>query len=184
MSRINPVDYTTAGVHARELLDAVESALGATPNMTTSMARSAVLEGWLGLYGALRKGAIGGADGERIALGVAEANECSYCLSAHAYLAANVARLDADEIERARRFDSSDAKSAAILAFASAVVDTKGAVSDSDVRAARAAGLSDAELGDIVGHVAINVLTNYFNKAFEVDVDFPVVEPKREAWAA
>ena len=95
-----------------------------------------------------------------------------------------MARLDAVEIERARRFDSSHAKSAAILAFAGAVVETKGAVSDGDIRAARAAGLSDAELGDIVGHVAINVLTNYFNKAFEVDVDFPVVEPQREASAA
>jgi uncharacterized peroxidase-related enzyme len=184
MARINPVDHTTAEVHTKELLDVVKSALGATPNMTTTMARSAVLEGWLGLFGALRKGAIGGADGERIALGVAEANECSYCLSAHTYLAANVARLDADEIERARRFDSSDAKSAAILAFAGAVLDTKGAVSDSDIGAARAAGLSDAELGDIVGHVAINVLTNYFNKTFEVDVDFPVVKPQREASAA
>jgi uncharacterized peroxidase-related enzyme len=180
MARINPVDYETAGGQAKELLDVVKSALGATPNMTTSMARSAVLEGWLGLFGALRKGAIGGADGERIALGVAEANECSYCLSAHAYLAANVARLDADEIERARRF----AKSAAILAFAAAVVETKGAVNDDDIEAARAAGLSDTQLGDIVGHVAINVLTNYFNKAFEVDVDFPVIEPRRAASAA
>jgi uncharacterized peroxidase-related enzyme len=184
MARINPVDYETAGGQAKELLDVVKSALGATPNMTTSMARSAVLEGWLGLFGALRKGAIGGADGERIALGVAEANECSYCLSAHAYLAANVARLDADEIERARRFDSSHAKSAAILAFAAAAVETKGAVNDDDIEAARAAGLSDAQLGDIVGHVAINVLTNYFNKAFEVDVDFPVIEPRRAASAA
>jgi uncharacterized peroxidase-related enzyme len=184
MARIDPVDYETAEGQAKDLLDDVKSALGATPNMTTTMARSAVLEGWLGLSGALRTGTVGGADGERIALGVAEANECSYCLSAHSYLASNVARLDPDEVERARRFDSSNAKSAAILAFARAVVETKGGVGDSDVEAARAAGLSDAELSDTVGHVAVNVLTNYFNRAFEVDVDFPVVEPQREAAVA
>jgi AhpD family alkylhydroperoxidase len=184
MARINPLDYETSEGKTRQLLDEVKSALGATPNMTTTMARSAVLEGWLGLSGALRKGTIGGADGERIALGVAEANACSYCLSAHSYLADNVAGLDSDEIERARHFDSSNAKSAAILAFAKAVVETDGGVSDSEVEAARAAGLGDAELSDIVAHVAVNVLTNYFNRAFEVDVDFPVVEPEREASVA
>jgi AhpD family alkylhydroperoxidase len=178
MARINPVDYETSEGEARQLLDAVKTVLGATPNMTTTMARSAVLEGWLGLSGALRKGTIGGADGERIALGVAEANECSYCLSAHTYLAVNVAGLDSDEVERARRFESSTARSAAVLAFAKAVVETKGDVSDADIEVARAAGLGDGELSDIVGHVAVNVLTNYFNKAFEVDVDFPVVDPE------
>ena len=33
-------------------------------------------------------------------------------------------------------------------------------------------------------HVALNVLTNYFNKAFHVEVDFPVVEPQQYAAAA
>jgi uncharacterized peroxidase-related enzyme len=184
MSRIDPVEYATASGHEKELLDAVKGLLGATPNMTTTMARSTVLDGWLGLNGALRKGSIGAADGERIALAVAEANGCSYCLSAHAYLATNVVRLDDEEIHRARHFDSADPKSAAILAFARTVVATRGGVSGSDLAAARDAGLSDAELGDIVGHVAVNVLTNYFNKAFDVDVDFPVVEPHEHALAA
>lgn len=184
MTRITPVDYATASGREKDLLDVVKGLLGATPNMTTTMARSTVLDGWLGLNGALRKGSIGPADGERIALAVAEANGCSYCLSAHAYLGANVARLDDEEIHRARHFDSADPKSAAILAFARAVVATRGGVSDSDLATAREAGLSDAELSDIVGHIAVNVLTNYFNKAFDVDVDFPVVEPHEHALAA
>ena len=122
MCRITPVEYAGAEGRPKQLLDAVKASLGVTPNMTTTMARSAVLEGWLGLSGALRKGSIDGATGERIALAVAEANECCYCLSAHAYLGANVAKLDRDELERARHFDSSDPKAAAILAFAEAVV--------------------------------------------------------------
>jgi AhpD family alkylhydroperoxidase len=145
------------------------------------MARSAVLDGWLSLGRALRKGSISAANGERIALGVAEANGCAYCLSAHSYLGAHVAKLGDDELEKARQFRSSDPAAAAILAFAEAVVRTRGGVSDNDIRAARDAGLSDAELGDVVGHVAINVLTNYFNRAFGVDVDFPVVEPYEHA---
>jgi uncharacterized peroxidase-related enzyme len=181
MPRITPLDPATAQGRPKELLDTVQAALGATPNMTRTMARSAVLDGWLSLNGALRRGSIGAADGERIALAVAEANECGYCLSAHAYLGSNVAKLDADEIKRARRFASSNPKAAALLAFAEAVVRTKGGVDDADIAAARDAGLSDAELGDVVGHVAVNVLTNYFNRAFQVEVDFPVVEPSLQA---
>lgn len=184
MARITPMDHSSAEGTPKELLDAVKASLGVTPNMTTTMAHSAVLGGWLGLSGALYEGSIGAADGERIALGVAEANACVYCLSAHGYLATNVAKLSDDELERARHFGSSDPKSAAILAFAEAVVSTKGGVSDSQIEAARHAGLSDAELGDVVGHVAVNVLTNYFNKAFEVDVDFPVRELHEHATAA
>ena len=183
MPRITPVDYATSEGRPKELLDAVKASLGATPNMTTTMARSAVLDGWLSLSRALRKGSISAVNGERIALGVAEANGCAYCLSAHSYLGANVAKLDADELEKARHFESSDPNAAAILGFAEAVVSTQGGVSDNDIQAARDAGLSDAELGDVVGHVALNVLTNYFNRAFDVDVDFPVVEPHQHVTA-
>ena len=182
MARITAIDYASASGREKELLDAVKALLGATPIMTTTMAGSAVLDAWLGLSGALRRGSIRAP--ERIALGVAEANGCSYCLSAHTYLGENVAGLGGDEIERARQFASSNPKSAAILAFAQAAVSTRGGVSHSDVAAARETGLTDAELSDIVGHVALNVLTNYFNKAFDVEVDFPVVEPHHNAAAA
>jgi uncharacterized peroxidase-related enzyme len=183
MPRVIPVDPATAEGRTKELLDSVEASLGATPNMTTTMARSAVLDGWLGLSGALRRGSIRAADAERIAIAVAQANDCSYCLSAHTYLGTNVARLDGAEIERARSFESTDPKSAAILDFAEAVLRTTGGVSTEDVETAREAGLTDAELGDIVGHVAVNVLTNLFNRTFAVDVDFPVVEPRQHATA-
>lgn len=39
----------------------------------------------------------------------------------------------------------------------------------------RAAGFSDAEILDIVGHVALNVLTNFYNNVAKTEIDFPVV---------
>jgi uncharacterized peroxidase-related enzyme len=182
MSRIIPLEPDAAEGRSKELLDAVRSTLGSTPNMTKLMARSAVLDGWLGLNRALRRGSIRAADGERIALAMAEANGCSYCLSAHTHTARNLAKLDEAEIDRARRFRSSDPRSAAILAFAAAVVHNKGAVGDDELEAAREAGLSNAQLEEIVGHIALSTLTNYFNIAFDTDIDFPVVvEPALKA---
>jgi hypothetical protein len=41
------------------------------------------------------------------------------------------------------------------------------------------AGFSEAEIAEIVAHVAINVLTNYFNIAVETEIDFPVVRTQQ-----
>ena len=181
MARITAVDPATAEGRPKELLAVVERTLGRTPNSTKLMAGSTILDGWLSLGRALRRGRIGATDGERIALAVAEANGCSYCLSAHTYSATNVVKLDDAEVDRARHFESANPRSAAILAFAGAIVHNKGAIADADFTAAREAGLSEAELGDIVGHVAANTLTNYFTNAFDTEIDFPVVEPERQA---
>jgi AhpD family alkylhydroperoxidase len=184
VARIPYVDPDTASGKQKELLDAVEAKLGATPNLMKAMAGSSVLEGYLGLAGALAGGHIRPSVAERVALAVAESNECAYCLSAHSYLAEHVARIESSDIDAARRFESSDPKADAALKFADAVVRTRGDVPTQAFDAAHDAGLSDAELAEILGHVALNVLTNYFNKAFEVDVDFPLVQPHSESLAA
>jgi uncharacterized peroxidase-related enzyme len=146
--------------------------------MTRAMADSpALLKGYLDLSGALNRGVLNAATRERIALTVAQANACSYCLSAHSYLAEQLARLDQDEITAARKATASDSKTSAILTLAATVNDGRGSVTDYDLAAARAAGLTDEEIAETIGHVALNVLTNYLNKAANVDVDFPVITP-------
>ena len=41
----------------------------------------------------------------------------------------------------------------------------------------RQAGYSDAQIVEIVLNVAFNVVTNYVNEAFQIDIDFPRVAP-------
>jgi AhpD family alkylhydroperoxidase len=183
MARIHVLDPAEADGRAKELLDSVQAKLGATPNSMKAMAGSAVLEGYLGLSSALASGSVRPAIVERIALAVAETNGCSYCLSAHSYVAEHVLKIPADEIKRARTYRSNDATAQAALRFAAAVLRGRGAVSAEEFDAARAAGLTDAELAELVAHVALNVLTNFFNHAFEIDIDFPVVAPGLRAAA-
>lgn len=185
MQRIPAVDPATADEKVKPLLDGVQRKLGVTPNMMRTMAQSsAMLEGYLNLSGALAKGSISGPVAELIALDVAEANSCSYCLSAHAYLAENVAKLDDGEIASARHADSTDPKVAAALVFARQVNEERGQVTDEQLEAVRAAGYDSEAITEIIGHVALNVLTNYFNKAAGVEVDFPVILPADEEVAA
>lgn len=184
MSRISPVDYATASGRQKELLGHGQGGAGRDPEHDDD---HGPLGGPRGVAQLQRRAPEGldsrrrrradrtrGGRGQRLLV-----------LPLRAQLPRlNVAGLDDGEIARARRFQSADPKSAAILAFAQAIVSNRGSVSDSHVAAAREAGLTDAELSDIVGHVAINVLTNYFNKAFDVGGDFPVVEPQQYAAAA
>lgn len=158
------------------LLDAVHKQLGVVPNLMKVVGNSpAALEGYLSLSGALAKGTIGAKTGERIALAVAELNGCAYCLSAHSYLASHLAKLDASEIDSNRHGRSNDPKAAAAVHFASQVVTSRGHVSDADVAAVKVAGFSNAEVIEIVLHVALNTLTNYVNEVAKTEIDFPVV---------
>jgi uncharacterized peroxidase-related enzyme len=179
MSRIPiPASIETSPAASQPLLEAVRKQLGSAPNLFRIVGNSpAGLEGYLGLNGALGKGRLDVRTRNRIALTVAEENGCAYCLSAHTYLGKNVARLDDAELDANRDARSSDAKAAVALHFARQLVRTRGHVSDEDVQAVKAAGYDDAQIVEIILHVALNTLTNYINTALATDIDFPEVAP-------
>jgi len=100
MSRLNtPATVDAAPASARPLLDAVNKQIGSVPNLFRLVANSpAALEGYLGMSGALAKGSLPAQTRERIALAVAEINNCGYCLSAHTTMGKNLAKLSEAEI--------------------------------------------------------------------------------------
>ncbi len=183
MSRIpTPAAIADAPEKSRPLLEAVNKQLGIVPNMFRLIATSPqALEGYLGLSGALGHGALPPATRERIALAVAEVNGCDYCLSAHSYLGRNLAHLDDAEITANRNGASSDPKADAALRFAVAVTRNRGHVTEADLAAVRNAGYADAQVIEIVQHVALNIGTNYVNVVFGTDIDFPVVQARKAA---
>ena len=183
MSRIpTPATVEDAPEAAHDLLNGVKASLGIVPNLYRLTANSpAALNGLLSLNGALGKGSLPAATREKIALAVANVNGCSYCNSAHSYIAANLLKLSEDEIVRAREGRAADAKADAAVSLARRIAIARGSVTDTDIAAARAAGLSDAELVEVVAHVALNVFTNYVNEVFATEIDFPVVRAERIA---
>ncbi len=176
MSRIAIPSLEASPDASRPLLDAVTKQLGSAPNLFRLLGVSpAALEGYLGLSGALGKGTLDVKTRNRIAMLVAELNRCDYCLSAHTYLGKNLAKLDDAELTANRDAASSDPKATAALRFARAVVTERGHVSAAELEAVKAAGYTDAQVIEIVLHVALNTLTNYLNTAAGTDIDFPVV---------
>jgi len=176
MTRLKAINPEEATGKTKELFDGIKSKLGVVPNMMRTMGHSpALLEGYLSLNAALSHGKLGGKTGELLALTIGETNSCDYCLSAHSYIGEKLVHIDTDTIQNARNGSAGDEKTRAILNFANVLLDKKGRVSDADVDAIKAAGLTDGEIGEVVGHVGLNILTNYFNNTAVTDIDFPVV---------
>ncbi len=176
MSRIHtPTTIDAAPAAAQAQLEAVKKQLGVAPNLFRLAANSpAALEGYLGMSGALAKGSLPAQTRERIALAVAEINGCGYCLSAHTYLGKNLAKLSDAEMAANRHGGSLDPKADAAVRFATEVVHARGHVSDADVQSVRSAGYDDAQIVEIVQHVALNTWTNYINEVAKTEIDFPV----------
>jgi AhpD family alkylhydroperoxidase len=124
----------------KPILDNVEKMLGFVPNLHRLMSISPnVLSGWATLMASLAKTLdIKTRDG--IALAVSEADGCDYCLAAHSFMAGNLAKIPADEIELNREGRSTDPKRQAAVAFAKALIETRGKVSDAQFAAVREAG--------------------------------------------
>jgi uncharacterized peroxidase-related enzyme len=183
MSRIpTPATIEAAPAAAQPLLQAVKKQLGVAPNLFRLVANSpAALEGYVSLSGALGKGELPSATRERIALAVAEINGCDYCLSAHTYLGRNVAKLDDAEITANRQGASNDMKADAAVKFAVRVTNTRGHITGDDFAAVKSAGYSDAQIVEIVQHVALNTWTNSINTVGETEIDFPVVKASKVA---
>ena len=177
MNRITQLDPAQATGRTKQLFDGIQAKLGLVPNLFRVFGNStAALESYLNFSGALASGVLSAQVREQIALAVAEINFCGYCLSAHTYIGGKVG-LNDKEIADARHAAAASEKTDAILKLARSIIVQRGEVSDADFKAARTAGLGDAEIVETVANVSLNVLTNYLNHVARTVVDFPEVKP-------
>ena len=150
MTRIAPVAIERTDPDTAATLQAVKKKLGMLPNLIATLARApAALRGYLGLSEALGGGRLSARRRELIAIAMAEENACEYCLSAHAAIGRG-AGLDERDITRARAGEATDPTDAAVVALALEVARTRGGVADSDLAAARRAGLDDGLIVEVV----------------------------------
>jgi len=176
-SRIPLVTDPAASPDAAALLERTRAALGRVPNLYAALANSpAALAGYLGFREALVHGLLPQPLREAIALLVAEDNACDYCVAAHTYRGARLG-MTPDDLARARRADATDARTAAALAFVHTISRGRGPISDDQLARARATGWTDAELLEMIGHVALNVFSNYVNHVAAPPLDFPPAPP-------
>ena len=64
----------------------------------------------------------------------------------------------------------------ALIALAISVTKARGHLTAAEVASFKAAGLSDADILEVITNVALNVLTNYVNHVAATEIDFPAVD--------
>lgn len=174
MQRIEALNPETATGTSKELFDVIHSKLGMVPNMMKTMGNSsAVLNAYLSFSDALGKSSIGKKLGELIALTSANVNGCEYCNAAHSFISEKMIGLDKQTIEAAKESNSVDLKEKAALNFVRVLLEKRGRVSGEDIDKVKASGYSNGEVTEIIAHTALNIFTNYFNNALDVELDFP-----------
>lgn len=174
MPRLNTIDPAATQGTVREIFDGPLK--GKHVNIFKGLANSpAGLKAYLGLADALGAGSLTQTEQEAIALALAQARDCGYCLAAHSAIGAQ-AGLAQDQILGARRGAvDGDARLNAVVRFALQLHEKKGFVDDRDLADFRAAGLDDGAVVDVIVAFTLNTLTNYFNHVNDTAVDFPAV---------
>jgi uncharacterized peroxidase-related enzyme len=173
IARIPPVDPARADAQTQPLFEAVKAKMGKVPNMMKTMAHSpGLLESYLSFSGALNKGVLPEVVRQQIALFVSQENGCEYCVSAHTMIGRH-AGLTREQTVQARQGHAADAKQQAVLDLVQSILDWRGDVTGEQFTAAQEAGLTEAEIVEIVGHVALTTFTNYINQLSHTVVDFP-----------
>ena len=175
MPRIAPIDPATATGETADHLATTRKMFGGTPNLFITAAHSpTALGAMVSLFAHTGRSALGGKVGEQIAIAIAQSNRCGYCLAAHTAIG-TLHGLAPAALDDARQARSSDPRTAALMRLAVVINQARGHIDDATLDAAREAGLTDAEIVDVVSHVALNVFTNYLNTVAQTAIDFPVV---------
>lgn len=183
MARISIPTIAEAPAKSQPILQNYEKVLGVVPNFFALISQSPdALKAIADMHATIGK-SLGHQTRERIHIMTAEVNGCSYCLTAHTYLAGKLNGLTPEDMELNRDGHSTDPKADVALQFAQKVAKSRGHIENADVEAVRAAGFSDAQIVDIVAETAFSFITNLFNNTFETDLDasFPALRVKNAA---
>ncbi|NNU63473.1 carboxymuconolactone decarboxylase family protein [Ochrobactrum soli] len=174
MSAISTLSDNEVTPHVADVFATAKAAMGKAPTLYRVLAHApAALDVYTGSKGFLRDGVLSAVAQEQIA--IAAANGCVYCLAAHTG-GARAAGVSAEDRANARKGRTSVPKIQAILELALAINATHGQGAAAALEAARAYGLTDADILEMIAHVAVNILTNSVNNTVGTVLDFPKVE--------
>ena len=149
----------------------MQKKIGFLPNLFKTLATAPVaLDAYVQISATLGKTSLSAKEKEAVYLATSQVNGCDYCLAAHT-LFASKAGLAAQEIVEARH-----GRLNAFAALAHQLTETRGHLSDEQIAAARAAGIDDKKIIEVIAIVAAQTLTNYLNNVALTDIDFPAID--------
>jgi len=185
MLTMSPVTIDTADEIAAPILQSIKDRYGMVPNFFGAVGiDGAAMRGYLAFEESLQAAChLSEREREVIALAVANANGCHYCVSGHTF-SAKRAGMTAEDCVAAQRGVAQDATEQAVLSLALRATETRGNLEPRDFETAGAAGISQEKLVQICAWVALNTFSNWINNIVQPKIDFPKVPLQEPCEAA
>lgn len=180
MARFTVHTLATAPDQSKPLLERLQKAVGMIPNLAATMAESsALLQGFVQLRELQSAGTFSPAEIQVLSLTNAFENNCDYCMTLHSALAlkAGVPPEGVAALRVGR--PPAESRLKALSEFSRKLVRARGAVSEADVAAFLAAGLTKAQALEVVLGVAVSILPNFAHHLTQCPID-EVFRP--QAW--
>jgi AhpD family alkylhydroperoxidase len=158
---------------SKQIFQGLKQKIGMVPNIYATIGNSGpALKATLSIGESLAGGEYSPKETEVIALAIAQANACNYCLAAHTAVGKGVG-LSSDEALAVRAGESTDEKLNSLTILAKSITETRGYPEQSQIDAFFQAGYSRAALAELIVLVGLNTITNYTNHIAGTEIDFP-----------
>lgn len=171
---LSAVTLETANDYQKPLLESPLKSMGMIPNMYANMVNSpGLMETYAVGYERFRKfGGFTPIEQEVVFLTISIANECSYCVAAHSFVADMMSKLPKELTDTIRNEEKiGDPKLSALAEFTKVLFFSRGNPSKSEVKAFIEAGFEEKQILEIILAIAVKTLSNYSNHIFHTEID-------------
>ena len=172
MKVLHPLKRETLSEANQTIFDALNSKLGFVPNLYATFAHSNVaLKANLDFGNTLKSGVFTAQEFEVIALAIAKANACNYCIAAHKAVGKMVG-LSEEIINEALNNQVSDVKLNILANLAVEITISRGKPKEESIQQFFNNGFGKGALVELIGLVALNTFNNYLNHIADTEIDF------------
>lgn len=164
------LDNAPAG--SKDTLQGAQKAFGFTPNLLAHMAGSpALLKSYMAVFGFLSESTLSPLEQQVVLMTVNRFHECRYCMGGHSKVS-EMTGLDMKVITAIRDdLPIGDAKLAALQGFTRKMVEQRGIVSQTQLKAVFAVGYTNENVLEIVSAIALKVMSNFTNHLVGTELD-------------
>lgn len=173
MSRLTVQTLESAHEASRPYLEKAKAKNGFIPNLLGVLANApSALETYLTVSEINSRSSFTLAEREVVQITAATNHGCNFCVAGHTAIAYKQGNLASDLVEGLRRQTTlPDAKLEALAAFTRAIIRSKGAVSESELAAFKAAGYGEQQVIEVILGVALATLCNFSNVLADTELN-------------
>jgi AhpD family alkylhydroperoxidase len=167
---------------SKQALQGLKQNFGLVPNLAATMAEAPpLLNGFVGAFANFHGGSFSNAQRQVLLLSNAVANKCAWAVAFHSSLALKEG-VAADDVRaiRERRLPK-DAKHAALSMLTRALIERRGQLEASELKAFAEAGFGHDQVLEVIVGLAVSVMANYAGNITNPPVEDPF---KAQIWSA